>query len=45
MKRIKKFIVCAFAVVVLCGCSDVITVEEENKDHETPKPMFVQSVK
>lgn len=42
MKRIKKFIVCLVAVLLLCGCSGINTVEEENKGCKTPKSMFVQ---
>lgn len=42
MKRIKKIIVCLVAVLLLCGCSGVNTVERENKDRETSKSMFVQ---
>lgn len=42
MKRIKKIIVCLVAVLLLCGCSGVNTVDEENKTNNSVKSMFVQ---
>lgn len=42
MNRMKRFIVCLVAVLLLCGCSDVNTVNEENKEQKSPKSMFVQ---
>lgn len=42
MKRIKKFIVCLVAVLLLCGCSGVNTVDEENKANNDVKSMFIQ---
>lgn len=42
MKRIKKIIVCLFAVLLLCGCSGVNTVDEGNKANNNVKSMFIQ---
>lgn len=38
MKRIKKFIVCLVAMLLLCGCRDVESVNTDN----TQKSMFVR---
>lgn len=38
MKRIKKIIVCLVAVLLLCGCKDVDSVNTDN----TQKSMFVR---
>lgn len=41
MKRIKKIIVCLVAVLLLCGCKDVESVNTENTDN-MQKSMFVR---